>query len=97
MSDLSAKTKEIEKTLDNICSDWVGIGSQLAAARIALMELKRLASIGAPPERKTGRWIDNNIFSVHAIECSECGLCHLVRTNFCPSCGADMRGEGEPQ
>lgn len=52
MSDISAEIKGIEKTLDNICSDWLGIGSQLTAARIALLELKRLASIGAPPEHK---------------------------------------------
>ncbi len=90
MSDLSAKTKEIEKTLDNICSDWVGIGSQLTAARMALMELKRLASIGAPPERKRGHWVARGEYT---IECSECGFLRAIRSKFCPDCGADMRGK----
>jgi len=37
------------------------------------------------PERKTGRWIDDN--------CSECGqyVYHGDMRNFCPKCGADMR------
>ena len=37
-------------------------------------------------ERKTGRWIDDN--------CSECGqyVYHGNARNFCPNCGADMRG-----
>ena len=48
------------------------------------------AVIGVPsaqPERKTGRWIDDN--------CSECGqyVYHGDVRNFCPNCGADMRGE----
>lgn len=52
MSDLSAEIKEIEKALNNICGDWVGIGIQMNDARQALLELKRLASIGAPPGHK---------------------------------------------
>lgn len=92
MSDLSAETKEIEKSLDNICSDWLGIGSQLTAARMALMELKRLASIGAPPERKRGHWV---VCGKYSIECSECGMRRAIRTKFCSECGADMRGERE--
>jgi len=47
------------------------------------------------PERKKGQWIDNTF-------CSECGWVHEVESgfigsveqfNFCPNCGADMRGE----
>ena len=39
------------------------------------------------PERNTGRWINDN--------CSECGqyVFHGDARNFCPNCGADMRGE----
>lgn len=52
----------------------------------AFDELVKKAS--AQPERKTGRWIDDN--------CSECGqyVYHGDARNFCPNCGADMR-EGE--
>ena len=48
-------------------------------------ELRKLPAV--KPERKTGRWIDDN--------CSECGqyVYHGDARNFCPNCGADMRGE----
>ncbi len=42
------------------------------------------------PERKTGRWKVTPVY----IKCSECGESFmLMPQNFCPNCGADMRGE----
>ena len=57
------------------------------------------------PETHEGYWIDKgwngdwawqtdgrgNCWRV--IECSECGKSVFVESNFCPHCGADMRGE----
>ena len=59
----------------------------------------------AQSEPKEGHWIDKgwdgdwawqiegrgNCWRV--IECSECGKSVSVESNFCPHCGADMRGE----
>ena len=56
------------------------------------------------PERKKGNW---NVIQGDIVVCSKCGMSapesmtgclmnrHLEpnRTNFCPNCGADMRGE----
>lgn len=51
----------------------------------------------AQPERKKGKWVDNTY-------CSECGWVHETDPgfigsvdgfNFCPRCGADMRGEAD--
>ena len=53
-------------------------------------------------ERKTGRWIHERVNSEHSItgnfllsscECSECGTFCEQESNFCPYCGADMRGD----
>lgn len=41
-------------------------------------------------ERKKGRWLDKG----RKICCSECGRSLFCATNFCPECGADMRGDG---
>ena len=53
-------------------------------------------------ERKTGKWIDMGDFE----QCSVCSGTRLkeiqtfygkaiwIKTDFCPNCGADMRGEG---
>lgn len=90
MSDLSTEIKEIEKALTNICSDWVGIGIQMADARRALLELKRLESIRVPPERKQGHWIVHNEYSTKPVECSECGMLRPSRSKFCQDCGALM-------
>ena len=52
----------------------------------------------AQPERKEGHWIEGKIYrDVIECNCSECGqlmtTAASVRMNFCPNCGADMRGE----
>ena len=54
-------------------------------------------------DRKKGHWIphDTNAAWTYANECSECGKYLVVsdisgdgkKANFCPNCGADMRGD----
>ena len=61
-------------------------------------------------ERKTGKWIDGKVKHIengelrNVRECSECGSSYFVYDNynsvdeipnFCPNCGADMRGGNE--
>lgn len=50
-------------------------------------ELKNLPS--AEPERKKGEWISHENYD----ECSKCHCLTAVGFNYCPHCGADMRGE----
>ena len=56
------------------------------------------------PERKKGKWIECEhekwVVGVHALRCSECnGGYHLnnevklYHWNYCPNCGADLRGD----
>jgi hypothetical protein len=53
------------------------------------------------PERKNGKWIPQDHNKTNGMastlvyyypKCSVCGYCDNY-TNFCPNCGADMRGE----
>lgn len=71
----------------------------------ALTAMSNLPS--AQPERKKGKWIDEgkivplNEFGCTTgwCECSECGKWlvasdeYSIHGNYCPNCGADMRGE----
>jgi len=43
----------------------------------------------------TGKWIKEKIGDVDCLTCSVCGMTrnYLNRFNYCPNCGADMRGE----
>ena len=50
------------------------------------------------PEPKEGHWIEGGIYrDVIECYCSECGqimtTAATVRMNYCPNCGARMRGE----
>ena len=54
----------------------------------------------AQPERKRGRWINVYDSGVAFKRCSECGIyvediffANDYEVNFCPNCGADMRGK----
>lgn len=59
--------------------------------------LERLPSV--QPESKRGKWktayLDHESMGVRpkVLYCSECNQCIAYPTNFCPNCGADMRGE----
>ena len=61
-------------------------------------QIKDLPS--AQPERKKGKWIYHVDDLFPAESKQECSVCHeeeyiamLSNDNFCPNCGADMRGE----
>lgn len=60
------------------------------------MPIYRIPS--AHPQRKKGKWIDGkgNVKIVgYGAYCSCCKRESEYVTNYCPSCGADMRGESE--
>lgn len=52
-------------------------------------------------ERKTGKWITSKLPITGAMEnkCSECGtpfyMAFNLQMNYCPNCGAKMKGEGD--
>lgn len=46
-------------------------------------------------KREKGRWLNINIYNGGI--CSECGIQGHASYNFCPICGADMRGEDDDE
>lgn len=84
----------------NLMTDINGFCDGYAVSRKGVcITLKQLPP--AQPERKPGRWIPQNHNKVNGMtstavyyypKCSVCGCCANY-TNFCPGCGADMRGE----
>ena len=54
--------------------------------------LKELPSADAV-ERKRGKWIDLGKDRIIRWQCSECGRKDTHIYNYCPDCGAEMRGE----
>ena len=53
-------------------------------------------------DRPQGEWINKHEWAngIYERECSICGamkpiLMHTAKVNFCPNCGADMRGEDD--
>ena len=68
--------------------------------RKLLEEIKAIPS--AEPERKKGKWLHKpNEYDDDTYECSRCGEPWTLiegtpkenNMNYCPNCGADMRGE----
>lgn len=61
----------------------------------ALLEIREM--LESEPERKTGKWIKTDKHDIYyqlGYECSVCGVLTTCHGNYCPNCGADMRGEG---
>ena len=89
---LKAEMEYLLKRNDTLVDGWL-------ADRI-IEEIEDAPTIEAEP-RKHGRWINIKVSTTgkSSAECSECGaIVHTTFTstvNYCPNCGADMRGVTE--
>ena len=92
-------TELTERERKNLLHTW----STVEVKYFVVDMLEKLPS--AQPERKKGKWIaQEDELGEYASGCFECSNCHEVfwvesgtpqdnEYNYCPNCGADMRGE----
>ena len=84
--------------------DWIDPGHLRHPSELCFSESDVVNMINhAPtiePERKKGKWIEKSerLAPLNTIWWDECSVCghhafNRMTTDFCPNCGADMRGE----
>ena len=102
MSDLISRQKAIEtlKECEVVESDNFTRTDPVTMMTVATIADCIEAIVELPseePERKTGKWIDGMPYvNSHWKVCSECHVSapdSCGGFNFCPNCGAEMRGE----
>lgn len=79
-----AKNEHIAREAVDIASKWL-IKAENQAAQIENLEKRA--------QRMRGKWVDRDTIPNYA-KCSVCGFTEewAYENNYCPSCGADMRG-----
>ena len=83
---------------DTVCpADIYGLFECIPSAQPEVLACGN-GELVAQPEPKEGHWIEEKIYrDVIECNCSECGqlmtTAASVRMNFCPNCGAKMKGE----
>lgn len=76
---------------------WLNLATDTISRATAIETVRKSKSIGQahrmlvqlPSAQKKGHWIDEGT----NYACSECHRGCWVNSNYCPWCGADMRGE----
>lgn len=98
MSDLVRREDVVEALYQAIRTTLPGTFADSMSLAIAMAN--NLPSV--EPERKKGEWIKEYWNGEHTRKCSACNITQTVTTyrgkvnfNFCPMCGADMKGEHE--
>lgn len=78
------------------CSDCIANGGDWECDH---MHCRKGRLPSAQPERKKGKWINVNDGKWNTFEVLKCSVCGELDNrmdwtdNYCPNCGADMRGE----
>lgn len=92
MSDLIRREDAIHIIACEMYAEAQAEGYEVGSVEDYIPEAKAWMSDAPSAEPKIGEWVPNHDGSWN---CSECGLRVFVyaKGNFCPNCGADMRGK----
>lgn len=93
----SEACKEQKSKLDLISRAEAIESVRLESAKRGLLgrgDILDILSALPPADRPKGEWIEEDEYG-DLFVCSECGSANVYKDNFCPNCGADMRGEDE--
>lgn len=92
MSDLISRQQAIDALHNYLVKKRCPDDGTLTCRLIENEVINKLPSM--QPERPKGNWIHQAKFS--RVECDQCGKVFrntFAPKNFCPNCGADMRGD----
>lgn len=89
---LHEKLEHLQEALEAVNEHWQRVHEQRGWTAGEPLTREQPADV-RPVVR--GRWVNETEIEGHA--CGECSACHKIRVidNFCPHCGADMRGGDE--
>lgn len=80
-----------QDVIDAIYEQLEQIGYENDPSVLSIMQaIRDLPS--AEPGRKTGKWLKYDGVFDYDVKCSECECPNYYETDFCPDCGAYMRG-----
>ena len=89
-----------EVAIEQIKKEWAKLPLSKTTGFAILMRVLRKIPAADVVERKRGRWERLNTYyeplgisPPPIVYCSECRLVGYWEPNFCPQCGADMRGD----
>lgn len=100
MSDLIDRQTAIDALEERLQANGYSNVALVSELNRSIGYLKQLPS--AQPEQKRGSWeyVKKRLARGGYVDASECSVCHKMimphlKPNFCPNCGAEMKGEEE--
>lgn len=88
MDDNNLTTKDAITVLQNL-QDWLYFSSMNGGTSIQRKAIDMAVRALEQPEQRKGKWIH---VSEETWKCDQCEEISCCSPNFCPDCGADMRG-----
>ena len=71
------------------------LGGEIVSESVEISDIEELPSVQPEPTRGEWEIYEISPFDGEGCRCSECRFEGVPYWNFCPNCGADMRGEKE--